>query len=94
MAVQVAHDDVIGDVAGGGREVASLPEPLAPVAFADVLELLLDFASRAPFCPADEVGDRDMRRNLDEHVHVMWTCSGIAPVTYLTMPPWLRMRAG
>jgi uncharacterized protein YhaN len=23
-----------------------------------------------------------------------WTCNGFAPVTYLTMPPWLRMRAG
>jgi hypothetical protein len=24
----------------------------------------------------------------------IWTCNGFAPVTYLTMPPWLRMRAG
>jgi len=24
----------------------------------------------------------------------LWTCNGFAPVTYLTMPPWLRMRAG
>jgi hypothetical protein len=24
----------------------------------------------------------------------IWTCNGIVPVTYLTMPPWLRMRAG
>jgi SRSO17 transposase len=23
-----------------------------------------------------------------------WTCNGFVPVTYLTMPPWLRMRAG
>jgi len=23
-----------------------------------------------------------------------WTCNGFAPVTNLTMPPWLRMRAG
>ena len=44
MSVQITHDDVIGDVAGSGREVAALPEALAPVAFADVLELLLDFA--------------------------------------------------
>ena len=44
MVVQVSHDDVIGDVAGGGGEVAPAPETLAPVALADVLELLLDFA--------------------------------------------------
>ena len=23
-----------------------------------------------------------------------WTCNGFAPVTYLIMPPWLRMRVG
>jgi hypothetical protein len=23
-----------------------------------------------------------------------WTCNGFVPVTYLIMPPWLRMRAG
>ena len=44
MAVEIAHDNVFGDVAGGGREVSPTPEPLAPVAFADVLELLLDLA--------------------------------------------------
>lgn len=44
MAVEISHDDVIGDVAGGGREVAPAPEPLAPVALTDMLELLLDLA--------------------------------------------------
>lgn len=24
----------------------------------------------------------------------IWTCNGFAPVSYLTMPPWLRTRAG
>ena len=43
MSVQVTDDDVIGDVAGGGREVAPLPEALSPIALADVFELLLDF---------------------------------------------------
>ena len=42
-AVFVAQDSVIGDVAGCGREVAALPEALAPVALANMLELLLDF---------------------------------------------------
>ncbi len=41
--VQVTQDSVIGDVAGCGREVAALPEALAPVALANMLELLLDF---------------------------------------------------
>lgn len=44
MFVQVTQDSVIGDVAGCNREVAALPEALAPVALADMLELLLDFA--------------------------------------------------
>jgi hypothetical protein len=24
----------------------------------------------------------------------IWTCNGFVPVTYFTMPPWPRMRAG
>ncbi len=44
MMVPVSHDDVIGDVAGGGGEVAPAPEPLAPIELVDVFELLLDFA--------------------------------------------------
>lgn len=71
MAVQVAHDDIIGDVAGCGREVAALPEALSPVAFADVLELLLDLARRAALGSAHEIADRDMRRDFDEHVDMI-----------------------
>ena len=48
MSVEIPQDDVICNVAGCGREVAALREALAPVAFADVLELLLDLARRAP----------------------------------------------
>ena len=44
MAVEVSHDDVIGEVAGDGGEATPAPEALAPVAFADLLELLLEFA--------------------------------------------------
>ena len=44
MSVEISHDDVIGYVAGCGREVATLPEALAPVALSDVFELLLDLA--------------------------------------------------
>ena len=71
MSVEVTHDDVIGDVAGGGREVAPLPEALAPVAFADMLELLLDFARRAALGAANEVTDRDVRRNFHEQMDVV-----------------------
>lgn len=71
MFVQIVHDDVVGDVTGSGREVTSRPEPLAPVAFADVLELLLDFPRRTSFGPVDEVADRDMRRYLDEQVDMV-----------------------
>ena len=44
MFVQIVHDDIVGNVARGGREVAPRPETLAPVALADMLELLLDLA--------------------------------------------------
>ena len=44
VLVQIAHDDIIGNVARGGREVAPYPGVLAPEALADVLELLLDLA--------------------------------------------------
>lgn len=44
MPVEVTQDDVVGDVAGRGGEVSPLPEALAPVALADMFELLLDFA--------------------------------------------------
>ena len=44
MSVEVPQDGVIGDVAGRGREVATLPEALTPIALTDMLELLLDFA--------------------------------------------------
>jgi hypothetical protein len=71
MFVEVTQDDVIGDVAGRGGEVAALPEALAPVALADMLELLLDFARRAAFGAAHEVADGDMRRDLHEHVDMI-----------------------
>ena len=44
MPVEVPHDDVIFDVAGGRREVAALPEALSPMSLVDVFELLLGFA--------------------------------------------------
>ena len=71
MPVEVGHDDVFGDVAGGGGEAAPAPEPLAPVAIADVLELLPDLARRAPLGPAHEVTDRDIRGDFDEHMGVI-----------------------
>ena len=71
MSVEIAHDDVIGDVARSGREVAPAPEALTPVAFADVLELLLDLARRAALGAAHEVADRDMRRYFHEHMDVI-----------------------
>ena len=52
MPVEISHDDFIGDVAECGLEVASLPEALALVAFADVFEFLLDLARRSSLDPA------------------------------------------
>src|SRR5450631_693060 len=71
MALKIGCDDIISDVAGGGREVAPRPETLAPVALTDVLELPLDLVRRAALCHAHEVANRDMRRYLDEEMHVI-----------------------
>ena len=71
MFVEIPHDDIVGDVAGGCGEVSALPEALAPVALADMLELLLDLARRAALGPAHEVADRDMGRDFDEHMDVI-----------------------
>ena len=35
-----------------------------------------------------------MSGNLKHVFTDYWTCNGFVPVTYLTMPPWLRTRAG
>jgi hypothetical protein len=71
VLVQIVHDNVVGDVARGGREVAPRPEPLAPIACADVLELLLDLARRASLGLAHEVADPDVGRDFDEHVDMI-----------------------
>tara|TARA_R110002124_G_scaffold138766_2_gene302733 strand:+ start:1952 stop:2140 length:189 start_codon:yes stop_codon:yes gene_type:complete len=44
VLVQIIEDNVVGDIAAGGREIASLPEALSPITFADMLELLLYLA--------------------------------------------------
>ena len=32
--------------------------------------------------------------NVSIPLNLPWTCNGFVPVTYLTKPPWPRMRAG
>lgn len=71
MSVQITHDDVIGDVAGRGREIPSLPEALSPAALADVFEFLLDLARGPTLGPPHEVTHRDVRRDFDEHMHAI-----------------------
>lgn len=41
-----------------------------PVAFAEMLELLLYFKRRAALCSAHEVADRDVGRDIDKHMHM------------------------
>lgn len=43
MFVELTQDSVAGYIAGCGRKVAALPEALASIAFASMLELLVDF---------------------------------------------------
>lgn len=56
---EIPHNGIFGDVTSGGREVAPTPEPLLPVALADMPKLL---ARRAPVCPVHEVADCNVRR--------------------------------
>lgn len=44
MLVQVIEDDLVGDISAGSGEIASLPEALAPIAFANKFKLLLYLA--------------------------------------------------
>ena len=44
VAIEIVHDDIVGDVAAGGGEVSPGPEALAPIALTDMLELRLNFA--------------------------------------------------
>src|SRR5512141_1474003 len=71
MPVEIVHDDLVGNVAAGGREISAGPEALAPVSLADMLELLLDLSRRSPFRPAHEVADGDMGRDFDEHMDMI-----------------------
>ena len=71
MALEIVHDDIVGDVAAGGREVAPRPEALPPIALADVRELPLDLIRGAALGHAHEVANRDMRRYLDKEMHVI-----------------------
>ena len=71
MALEIVDDDIVGDVAAGGREVAPRPKALPPIASADVLELPLDLVRGAALGHAHEVANRDMRRYLDEEMHVV-----------------------
>lgn len=38
--------------------------------------------------------EREERQAIEARVEEAWTCNGFVPVTYLSMPPWLRRRAG
>ena len=44
VVFEIIDDDLVGDVAGCGGEVAPCPEALSPEALADVFEFLLDLA--------------------------------------------------
>lgn len=44
MLVEIIEDDLVGDISAGSGEIASLPEALAPIAFANKFKLLLYLA--------------------------------------------------
>ncbi len=41
-----------------------------------------------------KLGGRIVYAVTDLDAWAEWTCTGFVPVSYLTMPPWLRTRAG
>ena len=71
MLIQIIEDHVVGDIPAGGGEIALLPEALSPIAFADMLELLLYLARGTTFSPAYKVADRNVGRDLGEHMHLI-----------------------
>lgn len=71
MALDILKCDVIGDVAAGGAEISSGPEPAPPIALADFRELHLNFVGRAPFGASHQITDGDVRRHRGEHLDVI-----------------------
>lgn len=71
MLLEIARDNIVGDIAGGGSELVLGPEALAPITFANMFELLLDSAGGSPFGLLHKGTDRDTGRDLDEHMDMI-----------------------
>ena len=57
----MTHGHVIVDITGCSLEVASLPEAVEPVAFANALQFLSDLVRRAPLSTPRKIVDLDAR---------------------------------
>jgi len=75
--IQIIEDHVVGNIAAGGGETAPCPESLSPIALADIFKLLLYLARSASLCPAHKVADRNVGRDLDEHMHMITRQSAV-----------------
>ena len=74
------------DIAALGSRLAWVTPRLAtPVTYDDTKDL-------HPYWPRRAEPTADALARMDEISD--WTCNGFVPVTYFTMPPWPRMRAG
>lgn len=68
--MDVLQDHFIGDIARTGDVVTARPEVLAPVAFAEFGEFLLDLPRRGPFAVLDQFGWCEVGRGGDEEMDV------------------------
>lgn len=71
MQFQGLKYDVVGDIAGRGREISARPEAPAPVALAQLGELHLDAAGGAGLDALHRGCERKFRRHVDDHVHMI-----------------------
>ncbi len=71
--LDVGSDLVFGDPANGGTEVATRPDGLAPVAFFEMREFLLQASRRTAFEILHHLGWTQARRTTDQHMDMVFT---------------------
>lgn len=71
MLFEVLKYQVLRSVAACCRKAAAIPEPLPPVPFADLWELLVNFSRRPTVLLADRIADGRFGRHRHEHVDMI-----------------------
>ncbi len=71
MIFEILEYDFISDIATGGAEISTRPEPSTPIPFAQFREFLLHFSRRSPFGALHELADGYMWWDFHKHVHMI-----------------------